>query len=100
MALLRLSGNARRSCPSRCNRSNNLVDEWPGRSVVAVVLQSLEARMSLFVEDNDLAVEHGLVLQFLQGSGDRPIALREGQAVARIQVTWPMSTGSALILPK
>jgi hypothetical protein len=41
--------------------------------------------MPLVIQDNDLAVEHGLVLQLLQCCGDRPIALSEGQTVARIQ---------------
>jgi hypothetical protein len=46
--------------------------------MVAVVLQTLEPGMPLFIKDHDFAVEDGLVLELLRGSGDRPIALREG----------------------
>ena len=61
------------------------LDERPGCAVVAVVLQTLEAGASLLIEDYDFAIERSLVLQLLQGSGDRPIALGEGLSIARVQ---------------
>jgi len=68
----------------------DIVNQLAGRAMASEVLQRFEVRMALLIQDNDFAVEHGLMFQPLQGRDHGPVTLGEGQPVARVQPDFAM----------